>query len=249
MKSFAFVALLHIFASASPDGTCSEHDDTLLLQTKAVTKTISEDKAVTKTISEDKSKALRVHRFRVDTEENGVSLLQGHLEDQSSVVYSVEAVEDTAEEDTDGHGSVTDHCGEMHVFNAAGESLCENLAGCSAAPITSGEGFIFSESSDFQVDEGVLVQLTVAQASESDDVVLIAIPDMDEDKLLMAKDEIEKKMQDYPEASVLFTGAGARHVEQYVPYRWRTNHVRVTQRNYGRSPGVWERNCRHPPCR
>lgn len=228
MRSWA-IALLPIFASASLDGDCSESDETLLLQTKAVTKA---------TLKVTRGAPLHVHNFRIDAEESGVSLLQGHLEEQSTSVYFMESVNENAlvEEEIDGHGAAIDHCGEVHVYNDGGEALFA-LTGCFPDSVPLGASFLFAENPDFEVADNSLVEVGLIEASDaSDDVVLIAIPEMDEAKHLLAKEEFEKKMQEYPGASVLFTGVGAKHAhEHYTSRRWRSAHVS----SGGSSSSVW----------
>lgn len=216
--------------SASLDGDCSENDEALLLQTRAVTKA---------TLKGVRGAPLHVHHFRFDAEEGGVALLQGQLGEQTTAVYSMESVDENAleEEEIDSHGSVIEHCGEAHVYNDGGDGLF-SLNACFPGSVPLGTTFLFSESPDFQVGNNSIVELGLIEASDaSNDVLLIAIPEMDEAKHLLAKEEFEKKMQEYPGASVLFTGAGAKRARQhYTPYRWQSAQ---TSSGSGASTSVW----------
>jgi len=206
MRSWTF-ALLPICVSATSDGACLDSDETLLLQTKAVTKT---------QLQVARRAPLRVHHFKFDAEESVVSLLQSA--EQTTAVYALEFAgeKDLTEEEIDSHGAAIDHCGELHVYNEEGEGLFP-LTGCFPAAVSPGSSFLFAEQPGFEVAEDSLVELGLIEASDADEpeVVLIAIPEMDEATHLLAKEEVEKKLQDFSEASVLFTGAGANW--------WRSN--------------------------
>ena len=95
MKSFAFIVLLNLVFSSSEECN-SDHDDTLLLQTRAVTEV-------------RKRKVPRVHRYHINIQEDGVSLLQSHhvVQKQADVVFTATAIGDegNSEASQDGHGA------------------------------------------------------------------------------------------------------------------------------------------------
>merc|ERR1719160_758037 len=110
MKSFAFVLLNIIFASSEEHNSC--HDDTLLIQTRAVAKDVR------------KTKIFGVHRYHITTHEDGVSLLQGHRgeAEDADVVYVATSTDNNGNSAStgDGHGGTIQTSGSFTLTNENG---------------------------------------------------------------------------------------------------------------------------------
>lgn len=204
MKSFAFAVLLNILVSSAEDCTL-DHDDTLLLQTRAVTKEAR------------RKKVPSIHRYHINVKNDSVSLLQGSASElpEDVTVYQVCAVDDTGngEEAEDAYGAHIDTGGMMEVFNEAGESQ-GMIVGISAASVSDGTCVCLQEGPDWvsSATENSLFNVQAVDCSDTSDVVLFEIPDMDSKHFSKVKDEIKKAMRDFPDPRVLFHGSGAKQL-------------------------------------
>jgi len=236
MKSFALALLLHVLLSSAEDCT-PDHDDTLLLQTRAVT---TEARAPAPA---RKKKVPNFHRYHINIQEDAVSLLQSkraapepaddladpELSD-NFVVYTAVAYDNAgvAEEVEDAYGSELDTGGEVEVYDEAGDSAC-TLKGFSAESIPE-EGYLsFIEGPDFcsSVNNNSMVNVEGVDTSNASDVFLIEIPDMDSKHVSKAEEMISNKLQDWPDHRVLLHGNGAGSIKCRTAV-WSGSQVKVS---------------------
>jgi len=193
--------------------TADDHEDTALLQTKAVSHT------VTKHAKHKRSKR-SIHRFSIDEQDDVLSLLQGgHKSD--SQVYQLCAQDSTglSDDSEDLFHATTESCGNLTVTNEAGESL-PTVYGCIPASIAEGDCLALVESADFfsqHADQNnQLVKVPLQEDSaEASDVFLIEIPTMDEISFLKAMKSIQEQIVLVPGAVVLFQGKGALQASKH----------------------------------
>ena len=103
----------------------------------------------------------------------------------------------------------------MDISDEDGVVLCQAI-GISPESLGAGASMSFTETPNYcsTVEETVgMVTVEGQVTTNTDNLFLFEVPDMDSEQLQKAEDKIRKKTQEFPEYAVLFRGSGAKAMQ------------------------------------